>query len=252
MDDVIAACDDQHIGTIEIRRPPNNFLDTPTIAAIADGLCHLADRTTARVVVIRSAGKHFSAGRDFSKPRVDGDLPGDMYREAARIATSELPIIAAVQGAAVGAGLGLAMIADFRVATPHARFDCSFARLGYHQGFGLSVTLPAAVGHQRALEILLKGQRIGGEEALAAGLCDRLANEDDLWPVAHAFALEFAASAPLSLRSIRRTMRDGLHERFVAATERELSAQSQLADTEDFREGLASSRERRSPHFIGR
>ena len=84
---------------------------------------------------------------------------------------------AAVQGAAVGGGLGLAMMPDFRVAAPEARFTANFARLGFHQGFGLSETLPRAIGQQKALELFYTGRRVKGEEAVAIGLADQLAAE---------------------------------------------------------------------------
>ena len=104
-----------------------------------------------------------------------------------------------MQGAAVGGGLGLALAADFRVATPETRFSCNFAKLGFHQGFGISVTLPAVVGQQRALELMYTGGQAKGAEALAIGLCDRLTSPDDLRDAAHEFASEIAASGPLAV-----------------------------------------------------
>ena len=96
---------------------------------------------------------------------------------ALRLFAAPLPVVAAVQGAAIGGGCGLALSADFRVATPQSRFSANFARLGFHHGFALTVTLPAVVGRQAAADLLLTGRRVGGEEALALGLCDRLAGE---------------------------------------------------------------------------
>lgn len=250
--DLSVTCDDQHVGTIEIRRPPNNFMDAFLIAGIADALEQLQTDSDARVVVLRSEGKHFSAGRDFSKPRAPGDSAGELYEQAARIVAAELPIVAEVQGAAVGGGLGLALAADFRVATPRTRFVCNFARLGFHHGFGTTVTLPRIVGPQRAHEILLTGARISGEEGFSMGLCDRLVEEESLWDAAHEFATDIAASAPLAVRSIRATMRQGLVEEFEAATERERKEQERLRATEDFKEGSAAARERRPPVFVGR
>ena len=250
-EDLSIAVDDQHVGTLEIRRPPNNFMDAQLIAGIADGLEHLQTDPSCRAVVLRSQGKHFSAGRDFSKPRGEGDSAAELYGHATRIVATELPIVAAVQGAAVGGGLGLALAADFRVATPRTRFVCNFARLGFHHGFGLTVTLPAIVGQQRAREILFTGARVAGEDGAAMGLCDRLVPEEGLHEDAQAFAAEIAASAPLAVRSIRATMRRGFLEQFRAATERECREQEWLRETEDFAEGAAASRERRTPEFHG-
>lgn len=159
------------------------------------------------------------------------------------------PLVAAVQGGAIGGGLGLAMAADFRVASQATRFSANFARLGLHHGFGLTVTLPAAIGQQRALDMLYTGRRVPGDEALRMGLCDRLASDESLRTEAHALAAEIAASAPLAVRAIRMTMRSDLADRIRAATRRELSEQERLAVTDDFKEGVRSAAERQTPHF---
>ena len=99
------------------------------------------------------------------------------------------------------------LAADFRVASPETRFSCNFAKLGFHQGFGISVTLPAVVGQQRALELMYTAVDVRGEEALRIGLADRLVSADELRAAAHAFASEIAASAPLAVLAIRETMR---------------------------------------------
>src|SRR5258708_34881907 len=108
----------------------------------------------------------------------------------------QLPGVAAVQGAEVGGGLRLACSADFRVASPHARFLANFARIGLHHGFGLTVTLPAIVGQQRALEMLYTGRRVGGEDAARIGLADRLAAPDGLRAAAPEPARGIAAPGP--------------------------------------------------------
>jgi enoyl-CoA hydratase/carnithine racemase len=162
------------------------------------------------------------------------------------------PIVAAVQGAAIGGGLGLALAADLRIAAPEARFSANFARLGFHHGFGLSVTLPLVVGAQRALELLYTGVRVPGEEALEIGLCDRLAPLARLRDEAHAFASEIAASGPLAIESIRATMRGDLTARIREATARERAEQERLQATTDFKEGTRAMAERRAPRFQGR
>jgi enoyl-CoA hydratase/carnithine racemase len=240
-----------HVATVEIRRPPNNFFDADLIGGLADALDDLAAGDT-RAVVLCSAGRHFCAGADFGP---GGGGEGDarrLYAEAVRLFRQPLPIVAAVQGAAVGGGLGLALAADLRVAAPEARFTANFARLGFHQGFGLSVTLPRVVGAQAALELLTTGRRVGGEEALRLGLADRLAPAADLRAEAHALAAEIAASAPLAVRAIRATLRDGLADRVAAAVDHERAEQERLMRTDDFREGIAAVAERRPGRFTGR
>ena len=169
-----------------------------------------------------------------------------------RLFAGALPVVAAIQGAAIGGGLGVALSADFRVASRDSRFSANFARLGIHHGFGVTVTLPLVVGHQRAIELLYTGVRLPGEQAHAIGLCDRLVAGDRLREEAAAFAEEIAISSPLAVRAIRQTMRGDLAERIRAATAREEAEQAKLFATEDFHQGVAAAADRRPPRFTGR
>ena len=168
-----------------------------------------------------------------------------------RIFRTHTPVVAAVQGAAVGGGLGLALAADFRIAAPEARFSANFARLGFHQGFGVSVTLPRVVGPQVAADLLYTGRRVPGEEAAQLGLADGLAHRDDLRTAAWGIAREIAMSAPLAVRSIRATLRGDLADQVEAATAHEHREQSRLQHTADFAEGTRAMLERRTPEFRG-
>lgn len=248
----------EHVATVELRRPPDNFFDLALLRSIAEAYEHLDGDGRCRAIVLCSQGKHFCAGANFTPSPGDDDTlaaaggPSALYREAARLFETATPVVAAVQGAAVGGGLGLACSADFRVAAPEARFTANFARLGFHQGFGLSVTLPPIVGQQRALDLLYTGRRVTGEEACAIGLADRLADSGGAREVAIELAGEIAASAPLAVRSIRATMRAGLAESFREATSREAAEQERLRLTADFAEGVRAVAERRTARFEGR
>jgi 2-(1,2-epoxy-1,2-dihydrophenyl)acetyl-CoA isomerase len=174
-----------------------------------------------------------------------------LYDNAVRMFAARIPVVAAVQGAAIGGGLGVALSADFRVASPESRFAANFARLGFHHGFGLTVTLPLVVGHQAALDMLYTGRRVKGEEAHAIGLADRLVEAERLRDEAHTLAAEIAGSAPLAVRSIRHTMRGYLAGAVRDATQRERTEQERLAVTADFQEGVRAVAERRDPDFRG-
>jgi 2-(1,2-epoxy-1,2-dihydrophenyl)acetyl-CoA isomerase len=253
--DVTVSLGDDFIAVVEMRRPPDNFFDVALVRSLADAYEALDSDDGCRAVVLCSEGKHFSAGADFSgrsATRMSEDGAELLYREAARLFDTATPVVAAIQGAAIGGGLGLACSADFRVASPQARLSANFARLGFHHGFGLSVTLPAIVGRQRCLELLYTGRRIGGEEAARLGLCDRLVNSSELRSAAHALAAEIAEAAPLAVRSIRQTMRGGLAGEVRAALERELTEQDRLRKTTDWAEGIRAAAERRKPRFEGR
>jgi len=252
---------DDFVATIEIRKPPNNFIDIGIVDGLAAALVDLDADDRCRAIVFCAAGKHFCAGGDFSADAGGGagagDPPADaprrnVYDEADRLFATHKPIVAAVHGAAIGAGLGLSLVADFRVASPEARFAANFARLGFHHGFVLSATLPRAVGQQKALELLYTGRRITGEEAFAIGLADRLAPSGGARQVAHELAHEIALSAPLAVQSIRRTMRSGLEEQVRTVIARERQEQGRLRTTEDWKEGVRAMAERRLPDFKGR
>jgi enoyl-CoA hydratase/carnithine racemase len=243
-----------NVAELEIHRPPHNFLDVPLIRSLADALEALDEAAACRAVVLSSEGKSFCAGADFASRETEAPAgtTNPLYAQAVRLFACKKPVVAAVQGAAVGGGLGLALAADFRVATPESRFSCNFAKLGFHQGFGISVTLPAVVGQQRALELLYTGGQVKGAEALAIGLCDRLTSVDDLRAAAQEFAREIAAAGPLAVLAIRETMRGTLAEQVRVATAREHDAQQMLRRTDDFREGVAAMADRRAPNFTGR
>lgn len=246
------------VGLLEIRRPPNNFFDAALIEAIASAAHKLSTTDGVRALVLASEGKNFCAGADFGGTSGAAEVSADegarrLYGAAVRLFEAGLPIVAAVQGAAVGGGLGLALAADFRVASPTSRFAANFSRIGLHHGFGMTVTLPGVVGAQHAADLLITGRRIDGVEAYRIGLIDRLVDTDAaIRDTAIALAGEIATAAPLAVRSIRATLRQGLADAVAAATEHERAEQSWLRDTADFAEGVRASVERRAAVFTAR
>ena len=134
MSDVSVDAVEEHVSQVCLHRPPNNFFDTALLGAVADAYEELAETTGCRAIVLRSEGKHFCAGLDFATNK-EQDIAA-LYRNALRIFAAPLPVVAAVQGGAIGGGLGLALSADFRIATPGSRFSANFSRLGFHHGFG--------------------------------------------------------------------------------------------------------------------
>lgn len=259
-DDVVVVLDPAtHVATVEIQRGPNNFFDIGMFVRLADHLdalaaVNLAGGNGARVVVLCSQGKHFCAGADFSgrSGALGHEQQPHLYDVAIRLFDQPLPIVAAVQGAAIGGGLGLALAADFRVATPESRFSANFALLGFHQGFGLSVTLPHVVGNQAAADLLYTGRRIDGDTARQIGLVDHVVPADELRPRAIALAEEIAAAAPLAVQSIRQTLRGDLNERVRAVLHHERAEQERLQQTDDWREGISAVSARRPARFTGR
>jgi enoyl-CoA hydratase/carnithine racemase len=169
-----------------------------------------------------------------------------------RLFRTAKPIVGAIHGPAVGGGLGLALVPDFRVACPEARFCANFTRLGFHPGFGLTVTLPELVGRREAALMFYTSRRLKGEDALRIGLADVLVPLAEVRAAAQTLAREIAECSPLGVVATRATLRRGLAERVREATEHELAEQTRLRRTEDFREGVKAMAERRTPRFVGR
>jgi enoyl-CoA hydratase/carnithine racemase len=249
-----------HVALVEIRRPPHNFFDVALIKELAAAFEALDDDTDCRALVLAAQGKAFCAGADFGGDDSDGSAllsgpaPGaaHLYVEGNRLFRTKKPIVAAIHGAAVGGGLGLAMVGDLRVTCPEARFCANFTRLGFHPGFGLTVTLPAVIGPSKAALVFYTSRRFTGDEAFGMGLADLLVPQDQVRIAALALAAEIAENAPLGLVATRATLRGDLAARVLAATERELAEQMRLRTTDDFKEGVKAMAERRVPAFANR
>jgi enoyl-CoA hydratase/carnithine racemase len=244
------------VAVITLGRPPNNFVSVPLMRELADAIDAVDADPGLTAMVLQTEGKSFCAGADFSAPKdpiaeVTDGVP-ELYLQALRIYGSQKPIVAAIQGAAVGAGLGLALAADFRVVSPEARFVANFVKLAFHPGFGISLALPRLIGEQKAALMLLTGRRIKGDEAVAWGLADQLAPPEALRESALALAQEIAEGGPLAVVATRKTLRGDLADAIRERTIDEFRAQSALRQTEDFAEGVRAVAERRPGRFVGR
>ncbi|PQM26994.1 enoyl-CoA hydratase [Sphingopyxis lindanitolerans] len=246
-----------HVAAVTFANATNNHINLPLLRALADVLDRLDADSNCRATILRSEGKIFCAGADLTIPNALGEEEGEsfgastikFYRQAVRLFAIRKPMIAVVQGAAIGAGLGLALAADFRIAAPEARFAANFVKLGFHPGFAISHTLPRAIGEQRAAMMMLTGKRLSGEDACAWGLADEIASLDDLLDAALALAGEIAENGPLGVEATRATLRRKLVEDVRAATALEAVRQAELDGTDDFAEGRRAVHERRPGRF---
>jgi enoyl-CoA hydratase/carnithine racemase len=248
-----------HVAVVEICRPPDNHFDVSLIEGLADAFESLDREPEVRALVLAAQGKHFCAGANFgdrSRQQAGSERAAGsgnpLYTAGVRLFACSKPVVGAIQGAAVGGGFGLALVPDFRVVAPEARFTANFVKLGFHPGFGLTHTLPRLIGQQRASLLFLTGRRIDGATAVEWGLADRLASLDGLRPAALDLAHEIAENAPLAVQSVRATLRQGLAAAVRAQTDHENAEQVRLQQTEDHREGIRAVAERRPGNFKGR
>jgi enoyl-CoA hydratase/carnithine racemase len=246
------------VAVVTLHKPPHNLLTEPLLRRLADAVSGFPEGVRAAVVC--SEGRSFCAGADFRSddapdPTDHGDFrarTGAFYRQALRIFASPLPLVAAVQGPAIGAGFGLAMACDLCVAGERAWFQANFVRLGIHPGFALSMTLPRALGPGRAADLLLTGRRVPASEAEQMGFVQRTVPIGDEVDAAVDLARELAAGAPLAVGATRATLRHGLVDAARDAMRHELEQQAALAGTADAIEGVRAMLAGRDPVFGGR
>ena len=238
---------------IKINRPPHNFFDTNLISQIADILEEMDKENKCRSIILSSEGKNFCAGADFSKSNFTygENIYENLYIQAVRLFRTKKPIIASIQGAAIGGGLGVALAADFRVACRESKFSANFGKLGFHQGFGTTITLPRIIGMQKAKLMLLTSKRINGEEAYNINLVDYLVEQSQLLNKAKIISNEINSSGPLGIIAIRNTLNLGLADKIEEAVKIEAREQNLLRKTSDFKEGIDASINRREPLFKG-
>lgn len=245
---------------VTLNRPEKlNSIDLPTAAEIAAVLHKVAQASEVRAVVLTGAGRAFSAGGDM-KTLDPGDSPveskeiiygyfGAMIRSLRSI---RVPVIAAVNGPAVGAGCELALACDFRFASENARFGEVWIRLGLIPALGGTYLLPRLVGLEKALELILTGRFVDAEEAARIGLVSKVFPQDLLLPEAKAFAKKLAAGPSLALQAAKEAVYRGLNSSFAAELEILPYIQSLLRTTADHREGVRAFLEKREPCFLGK
>jgi 2-(1,2-epoxy-1,2-dihydrophenyl)acetyl-CoA isomerase len=240
-----------------------NALDDTMVAGLIRALETVGTDERARVVVLRGAGGTFCAGADLvarnapdgPRPRagsIQRRLPVQVNRLMTLLCTVQTPVVAEVEGAAVGLGFHLALAADFCVADAAAEFWEPFVARGFTPDSGGSWLLPRLVGAARARELVLLGRRITGAEASGLGLVHRAVPAAELTTTTDALVAELAAGPTVALGLAKWLLFQGAAVPFEQQLANEAFALELSARSEDFREGLAAWRERRPPDFTGR
>lgn len=249
------------VGVITLDRPENrNSMTAELLDAFASAVATCRADTDIRAVVLTGEGRCFSAGADLRDAvQRDGtrfELPHErsyaMYRPFLSLLELDVPLIAALNGHAVGGGFGLSLLCDLRIGAQDARYGANFAKLGLSPGMAISTTLPRAVGLQRATELLLTGRLFDGHEGVRYGYLLQALPAAEVLPRAMQLAAEIAENAPIALRLTRRLLREGAGRDPRDAARDEAYAQAETVGTDDAREGIEALLGKRKPRFSGR
>jgi enoyl-CoA hydratase/carnithine racemase len=246
------------VGVITLDRPEaRNALTARTYRELEDAV----RTTTARCLVVTGADPAFCAGDDVKllmAPMGEraasrgGGIDSALTPAAAALLGTDVPVVAAVNGAAVGWGMELALMADIRIASERARFGELFVRRGLCCDVAGLGRLASLVGRERAAELLFTGRIIDADEAGAMGLVTRIVPHDQLLPSALGLAGRIATNPPLAVRKLKEGLRTALDPDWEALGRWVGASLAELFRTEDHREGVASFLERREPRFVGR
>lgn len=248
-----------HVATITLDDPRRRNAMTPALGhALHEAVERARGDRAVRAVVLTGAGAAFSAGGDLEmlgRLRAEGfkqarDFMLEFYARYLSVTALEVPVVAAVHGAAIGAGLCVAMACDLMVVDAAAKLALNFVQLGLHPGMGATYLTPRRVGAQRAAELLLTGRRFDGAEAARIGMALEAVAAEEALPRAQAIARQVAANAPLAVRALKGEL--GIDR---AALQKALAAeafhQAESYGSRDLGEGLAAAAERRAPSFEG-
>lgn len=263
---VLYSCDAQGIATITLNRPEmrNPISDIDLIEALLDTLAAMEGDPAVRVAILTGAGKAFSSGGNLKAMRPDSgglnaSLPartrGNYKRGIQRLplafAALEVPVIAAVNGPAIGAGLDLACMCDLRVAGESALFAESFVKLGIIPGDGGAWLLQRIVGFSKAAELTLTGETIDAAEAKAIGLVSQVVPDDQLLAAAHAMAARIACNPSFAVRMAKRLLWDAQRMDLAGVLEMSAAMQAVAHATKDNAEAVNAFLEKRAPTFTG-
>jgi len=245
------------VAVITFARPEAaNALNTRMGEELLEAWTMLGSRADLRSVVLAAEGRHFCAGADLKERNgMTDEAWSAQHRVFEAMSRAQLampvPVIAAVNGAAMGGGCEMTLACDFAYASETARFGLPEVGLGIMPGLGGTQLLRRCAGERRAIEILTTGRHFTADQALAWGVVNGVTAPDALMDTVLGVAAEIAARAPLSVRALKHVVHEGANMDLAAAMEMELSAYNRLFKTADRREGVASFNEKRTPAFRG-
>ncbi|MDT8438819.1 MAG: enoyl-CoA hydratase-related protein [Wenzhouxiangellaceae bacterium] len=247
------------VATVTISRPEKlNALNAATLAELQQAFETLAEDDTVRAIILTGAGERaFVAGADISEIRALDPISAEHFAAAGQrlmrsIETLRKPVIAAINGFALGGGLELALACHLRYASDNARLGLPEIKLGILPGFGGTQRLTRLIGRGRALEMMLSGEPVTAETAARLGLVQRVVEAGALHAEVETIAQTLAAAAPLAVRAILEAVDRGLDMALDQGLAYETTRFALCCASEDMREGTAAFLEKRKPHFTGR
>jgi len=265
MSDAVLYERDGGIVTLTLNRPEkrNPISERDVVDGVVAALGRIQADASARVVILTGAGSAFSSGGDLKA--MEAALEERARNPAGTVAyytdgiqriplafeALDAPVIAAVNGPAIGAGTDLACMCDLRVAAEEARFAESFVKLGIIPGDGGAWLLPRVVGFSKASEMAFTGDAIDAQEALACGLVSKVVPDAELLQAAKDLAARIAANPPHALRMTKRLLREGRHSSLASLLEFSAGLQALAHATADHKEAIAAFLGKRAPNFTG-
>ena len=266
MTDIVLRSIENGIVTLKLNRPEtrNPISDDDMIEALAEALQSADAEMAVRVVVLTGVGTAFSSGGNLNKMGESGGVSDPLPAQTRRnykwgiqrlpllFESLEVPVIAAINGPAIGAGCDLACMCDIRIATRGARFAESFVKVGLVPGDGGAWLLPRIVGFSKACEMALTGDAIDADEALACGLVAKVVKDEDLMVEAQRLALRIAANPPHVVRMTKRLLREASNANLATILEMSAAMQALAHATSDHGEAVAAMLGKRRPTFSGR
>ncbi|MGA8220196.1 MAG: enoyl-CoA hydratase-related protein [Candidatus Acidiferrales bacterium] len=249
------------VATLRLNRPEKlNALNVELGRALVHAMLRNGQDPSVRAIVITGAGRGFCAGGDLSVLRDFRVRRADRELQALLIAGKELcmaiaampkPVIAAVNGAAAGGGMNIALAADIRIASDQARFCESFAQVGLYPDFGGTFFLPRIVGAARAAELFYTAEMLSAEDALRLGIVSHVYPAAQFEDATREFAEQLASGAPVAFRDVKHTMFDASRKALEATLDEEIRLQIHCFESEDCLEALNAFFEKRKPNFRG-
>jgi enoyl-CoA hydratase/carnithine racemase len=252
-----------HVATVTLNRPDRmNAISGPMLESFSRAFRDSDANNDVRVIVLTGAGRGFCAGLDLKDFSAGTGIGSNGASASAKfdlansppvvLHTTDKPVICALNGAAAGYGMDLALGCDIRIASTQARLAAVFAKRGVLPESGGTWLLPRLIGWGKAAEVCFRGKVLDAQESLELGLVNKVVEPDHLMSTAREWALEIASNAPLAIQATKRMMRLGLEETFEANVHHVFLQLLPLFRTEDFREGVKAFMEKRSAQFTGR